>query len=344
MKIGLVTFHFANNYGALLQTYATINFIKKYTKDVYIINIRKKTRSKIITYLYDKFLNSKFDIFKRTYFTDKFISIKDLQFNFFLDKVIVGSDQVWRSKFTGSCKYNYYLDFVPDDIYKYSYASSYGIGFIDDLELNKEKVIYLLSRFRSVSTREIAGVNILKNEFDCISKRVPDPVYLISRDELIKNFKLKKKKSDTQSIFILDNDNNTKLKSYFIKSNIKYNDLNGKKFLKYFLLRNSVDMWLQNIYSSKLVITDSFHCSVFCLKFNVPFIRIENLSRGNNRLEELSSRYKLNNSYSSIDEFINAYHNFKDSLYYNREFIQKTNLEEEQFAQSYLQNIINEKC
>ena len=36
-KIGIITYHSANNYGAMLQVYALQEIVKKYYKDVHII-------------------------------------------------------------------------------------------------------------------------------------------------------------------------------------------------------------------------------------------------------------------------------------------------------------------
>ena len=48
MKIGIVTFHWATNYGAILQAYALQNYLKKNGHEVFIINYRPKQYRKSI--------------------------------------------------------------------------------------------------------------------------------------------------------------------------------------------------------------------------------------------------------------------------------------------------------
>ena len=40
MKIGILTFHCAHNYGAVLQTYALMNFCRSLGHEVYVIDYR----------------------------------------------------------------------------------------------------------------------------------------------------------------------------------------------------------------------------------------------------------------------------------------------------------------
>lgn len=46
MKVGIITFHNAYNYGAILQTFATQEIVKAYGHDVNIIDYRNKAINK----------------------------------------------------------------------------------------------------------------------------------------------------------------------------------------------------------------------------------------------------------------------------------------------------------
>ena len=64
MKIGLITYHFSQNYGAVMQTYATCRILKELGHDVEIINIRQNEKRKLrhIVFIpkykeFDRFIN-----------------------------------------------------------------------------------------------------------------------------------------------------------------------------------------------------------------------------------------------------------------------------------------------
>lgn len=60
MKIGILTFHCANNYGAVLQAYALQEYLRKDRHDAYIINYCPQ----YITSYYRAFGNRTCDMFK----------------------------------------------------------------------------------------------------------------------------------------------------------------------------------------------------------------------------------------------------------------------------------------
>ena len=43
MRIGILTFHYACNYGAMLQTYATQEFLRSMGHDVCVVDYRNKS-------------------------------------------------------------------------------------------------------------------------------------------------------------------------------------------------------------------------------------------------------------------------------------------------------------
>ena len=124
MKIGIITFHRADNYGALLQTYGLQEAVRKLGHDVEIIDYRcdaienayvykkiPKLRKKIVKWLFDLLIrnpkkNNKRDrcqSFRKKYLhmTDSVKTIeerKTIQKSF--DVIITGSDQIWNSKIT----------------------------------------------------------------------------------------------------------------------------------------------------------------------------------------------------------------------------------------------------
>lgn len=118
MKIGLLTFHTSNNYGALLQVYATLQVLKRMGHDCEIVNLRRRPKNKIISYIYNQLCNRNFYLFRKSYLlpqTEQFYAGDDLTvLNKRYDCFLVGSDQVWRTRFTGDLALYYFLDFVDD--------------------------------------------------------------------------------------------------------------------------------------------------------------------------------------------------------------------------------------
>ncbi|MGL5099704.1 MAG: polysaccharide pyruvyl transferase family protein, partial [Fusobacteriaceae bacterium] len=67
----------------------------------------------------------------------------------------------------------------------------------------------------------------------------------------------------------------------------------GKILGKKLTLFNRVSQWLTYVKDAELVITDSFHCTVFSLIFNKKFVVVANSHRGMARLETLLSKAGL---------------------------------------------------
>ena len=93
--------------------------------------------------------------------------------------VVVGSDQLWLpSNIAGDY---YTLSFVPDEVKKIAYATSFGVSKIAKSQELKAKEY--LSRIDYLSAREESGQKIIK---DCTGRDVPlvcDPTLLFTSDE-----------------------------------------------------------------------------------------------------------------------------------------------------------------
>ena len=146
MKIGILTFNWAINYGAVLQMFAQYKYLKDKNYDVYIINYSpdelenlytlkifskpvkaKKIARKIIENVYKRKQYYKFYNFidQEMVSTKKIKNRKELKdtINKF-DIVIVGSDQVWNYDITKGYLQDYLLTDI--DCNKISYAASLG--------------------------------------------------------------------------------------------------------------------------------------------------------------------------------------------------------------------------
>lgn len=203
MKVGILTFHKAVNYGAILQAYALRTAVEELGKSCSIINYvgRKMLRESKIFYfpthesLKDSLIRiyrlpmrartiKKFRKFSKNHLnlSDRGVhateELKELcsQYNYF----ITGSDQVFNYNGTGE-DFNYYLQFEKDSNKKLAYAPSFGVKEIDASHL--ERVKNNLSLFASLSVRESIGADIVEELTGNRPPEVCDPTLLLRKEQ-----------------------------------------------------------------------------------------------------------------------------------------------------------------
>lgn len=299
-KIGILTFHFPENrnFGAALQSYACLAMVKKLKFEVKLINynpFKLGIKAKIIYFFNGKnFKNYSKKFLEQTEQINKRKILKELNKKF--DVFIVGSDQVWRAKYTQPNTSKYYFDFLDDNKTKVAYAASFGVDFWEgDKELT-EKIKPLAQKFDYVSVREESGIKICNDVFGIDAICVLDPTLMIDKKDyqpILDDWKDEShKKKKYIAHMLLDDTKELREESNnigkYLKSEI--NHIKGKdiKILgKTITFYNKVSQWLTYVKDAELVITDSFHCTVFSLIFNKKFVVVANPERGTARLENL---------------------------------------------------------
>ncbi|WP_294066084.1 polysaccharide pyruvyl transferase family protein [uncultured Fusobacterium sp.] len=309
MKIGILTFQYANNrnFGASLQSFACKSLIEKIAriKETKVINYNPTNFNfikKVFHYFTglafndynNKFLNLSKEIYNKK-------ELEELNNNF--DIFIVGSDQVWRTIWLKEKSLHYFFDFVNDNKKKIAYAASFGVDFWEGDEKLTEKIKSLIKRFDSISVREESGIDICKDTFGIDNVVcVLDPTLMISKEDyqpILDDWKdknhLKKKYiahmllDDTKDL----KDGSKKIADY-LKAEINYIKGKSIKILgKEITFYNKVSQWLTYLKDAELVITDSFHCTVFSLIFHKKFVVVANPVRGVARLETLLGKVGL---------------------------------------------------
>lgn len=300
IKLGLITFHYANNYGALLQTFATIKFFESIGIDVVLINLIRRPRNRLLSFIYRDLLNRKFKIFmenhlfpisQRKYFADQNLSVLNQDF----DGFIVGSDQVWRIENTVAFGYRYFLDFVDNQKIKIAFSSSFGIGTWNQDKNVTNKVKELLSSFNVITVRERSGVNICNTIFDLNATMTIDPVLYFRKTFYEESFLRSKFNLPSKYgvVFFLDKlqpdcrflIHEKICKKKVINISIKKLTIGNNKW--YDIFPKSVEKWLYYISKADFVITESFHCMVFAIIFKKKFVCVVNERRGRTRVESL---------------------------------------------------------
>lgn len=203
MKIRLITFHTPKNYGAVLQAYSLMSYLKHYSDDVEIIDYNTpalrekyplKPKSKSIKQLiynllmysaysqkkkkfekFDAFVTNKLSLTKRYESLDTLIS-DQLE----ADVVFTGSDQVFNPSRIEEERKVFYLDFLPSSTKKIAYAASFGVKTIPYEK--QDEVKHYLKSFDATSVRESSGIDIVKELSGKSAAEVLDPVFLNDKE------------------------------------------------------------------------------------------------------------------------------------------------------------------
>lgn len=296
--IGVITFHRALNYGAVLQAYSLTKTLEKYG-DCSLIDYRcesienvyyKKASLKNFVKMVVKcilFPVSQINLGLRKKKIRKFLgkirksekiytSGNVAKANSIYDYFVTGSDQVWNPKLTNN-DYAYFLDFANKT--KIAYACSFGS--IKCLNETEDKVLKLIKDFDFVSVREKDAEEYIRNKTNfkknCL---VCDPVFLTKSDEwrqIASNSSLKLK-DDYVLFYEVANSSkllevakecakNNNLKLFIIDSGLKkYKCNEGKVFSSC-----GPEDFLNLINKAKKVFTTSYHGLAFSLILNKDF-------------------------------------------------------------------------
>lgn len=307
MKIGIITVHKSEvNYGASLQSYALYKFITSLGYDCEVIDllrpchdgyrgksdlgsvikkyfnrVRFRFWSKEALSLEDKGLvNEKTKKFKKfnslVRYSTQFKCPVDLNKTPPLyDVYISGSDQIWNPNMPFDNE-PYFLTFARKGAKKISYASSFSVSNLTP-EI-QERYARWLSTYRSLSVRELSGKKIIA---DLIEKDVPvvlDPTFLILPEEWRTMALPSSIKEDYLFVYTLHG--NVELIKYaekvaktmgvipvlIMSSNASSSGDKVKKILNAGPLE-----WLGMLLNAKMVITDSYHGTIFSILFGVQF-------------------------------------------------------------------------
>lgn len=340
MRIGILTLPLHSNYGGVLQAWALQTVLEKSGHVVDVFNLKtiihnnhsrasmpivyaKRLIKNLITKSYTPILFEKHiyaeDIYKNKSiyeFTRSQINVrvvknlKSIPINDY-DCIIVGSDQIWRKDYieklwnTKHPEDAFLCDKKYNQIIKLAYAASLGN---DDWEFNDyqtNQISQALRKFKFVSVRETSGTSILNKKLNLQVDCVLDPTMLLTADDYIQKLALKISNIDNGCLvsYILDpNEKTTELVNTVLSA--KHLQLTELNKIQEDGTKLPIEVWVENIASADIVITDSFHGCVFSLIFRKPLIFVGNDIRGNARFETLIDTFGLNkNMVKSVEDF-----------------------------------------
>ena len=314
-KVGIMTFHNAMSYGAVLQSYALqktisglgndVEVIDYMCEDIYNCHVRILPKTKNIKfnikmllmgrkrYLWRKYLRN----FRHEYLVESEKADRDNlpEIGKKYDIVVAGSDQVFNDVCTKFDE-TYFLDFVPDEK-KYSYAASFGFN-----ELPKEREADYKRRlegFQELSIREESGCNIVRNLLGRDSRCNIDPTFLLNREEWDKVVVSKSRKPYILVFSVLKP---LKMVDYAIQLGKEKNldvlylenySFPPKKGLKYIGPVGPAE-FIGLIKNAEYVVTNSFHGMAFSIIFQKKFgIELNTSASRNVRSENLLKKMDL---------------------------------------------------
>ena len=201
---------------------------------------------------------------------------------------------MWRPLYNWNVLDKMFLSFIPEsiNIKRIAYAASFGTSEWEYDEAQTKKCSELINKFDAVSTREIDGVDLCKKYLkrdDVVS--VLDPTLLLNEEDYLTLCKdIPTNEEKLLFAYILDTDTETLSK---LKDIANANGLKLKLVSAHDNCTLSMEEWLAMFRDAKMVITDSFHGTVFSIIFNKEFFTIANQSRGGSRFTSLLSQLSL---------------------------------------------------
>lgn len=315
-KIGIITFHAADNYGAVLQAYALQTYLSTQGNCAEIIDfvpygvekanlplfvndkklIKRLIKQVLILPNYFKLRkrNRNFASFRKEFFklSKKFRSAFEIK-NTVLDYdiCITGSDQVFNPLIHNSDIY--YLSFC-NGVTKVAYATSFGIK---DFTKVKESTKKLIKEFKYLSCREADGAEFLSTVTENVVPTVSDPVFLLSPE---KWSKITTKPCEGEYIFVYDLNGGKELveiaKKIKAETGLPIICITANKYanIKYKVDELQVSCgpleFVSYIQHAEYVVTDSFHGTAFATLFRRKFISFVALKHAASRIQSLLER------------------------------------------------------
>ena len=301
MKIGILTFHCAINYGAVLQTYGLQETLKSMGHEVYVIDYRPEYLKRPYRLFFPEAVkghgilgNIRFLIrellafpirYKRRYAFNRFIETYlhlaklDLQSeNNDFECFVFGSDQIWNPQITGGDPI--FFGDAPCFKGKKKVAYAASAGSVTALkEIDMKQLKGWLSKFSALSVREKSLYHYLSEELQLKNQLVVDPVLLAGKDVYQEIASCKKSEKPYLLFFSLWKNDEA------LHVTRKKAVLEGLELVEMYSMVESVkdrkvlqcltpNKFIGLFKGASCVVSTSFHGTAFSILFHKPFICI----------------------------------------------------------------------
>lgn len=306
MKIGILTFHRAHNYGAMLQAYALHRFLTKKGHDVEFISYRQPkienaykawlwsfdSSSSLIGNLKNLISNiftlrrrikrrNAFEKFLRNNLPESRKYSKEELFKVGLtyDIVFFGSDQIWTCRFMGAFDDVYWGDIHLKNGRKVAYAPSMEMKAV-----SKQEELYIkehIKNFDSISAREISMSNLLSSITGLPIPVVVDPTLLCRKEDYQSLISSSKHVPSEPYILVYHVGHFNQVKDISQKVadqlNCKIIEIGSRVFLhsdSNYKDGYGPEDFVALIANATFVVSCSFHGTAFSVNFHKPFYSI----------------------------------------------------------------------
>ena len=322
-KIAIVTFHAANNYGAVLQNYALQKKIKEdFALEVETIDYRcdaidgeykiwekrDKLRRQVwnvVNLMPELIRRWKFNSFRKKHLKlSSCCTIADIEkYNDIFDVYICGSDQIWNKDIIKDNTYVYSLEFVATHP-KMAYAASAGKGIIQDKVLleNIKKLNYI-----TVRERELRDF-LIKQGVVCSC--VCDPVFLLDKAKWM-TFVTERKKRDYLFLYYIDSKKELCEKIAEMIAREQGKEIccpckieKSNMCYKYKTYGTGPIEFLSDIYYADMIVASSFHAIAFSIIFEKEFVAVLHEKTGQRVIDLLEYVGLSNRIVKDYDSFM----------------------------------------
>lgn len=350
MKIGILTYHRAENYGALLQAYAMKTYLQSLGHDVSFVDYWPQYHSDYfslfpVSIFKSRNIKGKIDMLLRLalWGIPKYIRKSRLQGFMYdylglpqypkytnddcdteeYDVVVYGSDQIWRKQNLGGVGFDEWYFGSENVLAKKKVVYAGSMGTIDVSAKDSEYVQKMMKNFCAISVREKDLQTYLEG-LGVKASLVIDPVFLLTKEQWRK---IETKSSIKKKYILFYNLLNTPESKQFaeqlsLKKNLPIKEVNktmslyhiGKKYIS----TASVEQFLQLIDGAEYVVSNSFHGVAMSIIFQKQFYAV-GMGKRVNRVKTLlcnlgiEDRY-VNEGQSSLFDSNIIYQGVHDSL------------------------------
>lgn len=301
MKIGIFTFHCANNQGAVLQAYGLQEYLKSLGHTVYVIDYKPKyitdtyktikiqlpqesafTRLKllihnILTIPIRWKRNEIFNSFRRKYLNLYCLNLNCSHNDF--DAFIFGSDQIWSPFITKGFDPIYFGDFQAAENKKIiAYAAS--VGSVQDIIGHETYLLQQLSKFSAIGVRENSLSEWIEKQIPRLNCQLTiDPVLLAGQATFEKIIKPQKRQRKYLLLFQIGSDKYVEKMAYEIASLKGLDMIKMTSYTETLKDRKNMNCtsplsFLSYLKNASYVVTSSFHGTVFSILFKKDFTSI----------------------------------------------------------------------
>ncbi len=325
MKIGILTFHRAHNYGAILQAYAMQTYLQKLGHQVYVIDyapryLTDSYRWLVLYYWFSinplklirKLITEPRLVVKRKKRYDRFNRFITEHLNLYpyddknnfadFDCIVVGSDQIWEPKHTGG-RFDPIFFGHGMKCHVISYAASSQLGNLGESNMNELSAY--LDRLDAISVREKSQRDIIAQLCNKTVEVVLDPTFIVE-GSVFSDLTAKQDLGDYVCIYEIGPHPETWAVAEHIAGQIgarvievaaRVREKNNPSVIE----TASIEEFLGLISNAKCLITTSFHGTALAIKNHINFYALRVNSGNDERIENILKTCGIEDRFVSLN-------------------------------------------